>query len=88
MGGVQAHVHKAIERNIVGTSEVLVVKKGRCEIDVYTDNHELVETQRARRVGDFFLCGLCGSSEAGERQGIWDKKMVSRWCGGMVKSGF
>ena len=44
-GEIARHVHLPLERHIVGTSEVLVVKKGRCEIDLYNDDRELVATR-------------------------------------------
>ena len=53
-GEIQRHVHRLLERNIVGTSEVLIVQKGRCEIDVYNDNRELVATRELSR-GDIML---------------------------------
>lgn len=53
-GEIIRHVHRKLERNIVGTSEVLVVRKGRCEIDVYNDQRDLVAT-RELRVGDVML---------------------------------
>lgn len=43
-----------LRRQIAGTSEVLVVKKGRCLIDIYNDDRELVTT-RELRVGDTLL---------------------------------
>lgn len=42
---IPRHVHLPIERHIVGTSEVLVVKKGRCLMDIYNDEKELVATR-------------------------------------------
>ncbi|MCK4727142.1 MAG: hypothetical protein KAT29_15120, partial [Anaerolineales bacterium] len=45
---------RPLERHIVGTSEVLVVKKGRCQIDIYNDAQELVAT-RELRAGDVLL---------------------------------
>jgi quercetin dioxygenase-like cupin family protein len=51
---IARHVHRPQERHIVGTSEVLVVKKGRCVIDVYNDNRELVVT-RELHTGDVIL---------------------------------
>jgi hypothetical protein len=55
MGGeVGRHVHRAIERRLVGTSEVLVVRKGHCLIDVYDDDRTLVAT-RELHVGDVML---------------------------------
>ena len=43
-GTVTPHVHLPVERTIVGTCEVLLVKKGRCEIDIYNVERELVST--------------------------------------------
>lgn len=40
--GVAAHAHSPIQRAIVGMSEVLIVKRGRCIVDVYTDDRVLV----------------------------------------------
>lgn len=54
-GGVVArHVHLAVERNIVGTSEVIVVRSGRCELDVYDDTQQLVAT-RELHPGDVMI---------------------------------
>lgn len=53
-GEVQRHVHLPLERHLTGTSEVVIVKKGRCLMDVYTDDRELVTT-RELRVGDIML---------------------------------
>ena len=41
---VKRHYHLPLERSIVGTPEVLVVRSGRCEMDVYDDDRELVST--------------------------------------------
>jgi len=43
-GEIQRHVHRPLERHLVGTSEVLIVRRGRCEIDIYNDERELVVT--------------------------------------------
>lgn len=51
---IQRHAHRSIERHIVGTSEVLVIKSGHCLIDIYDDARRLVAT-RALRVGDVVL---------------------------------
>lgn len=53
-GEVARHDHKPIERRLVGTSELLFVKSGRCEIDIYNDARELVAT-RELRTGDVML---------------------------------
>lgn len=54
VGEIARHVHRPLERHIVGTSEVLVVKKGLCQIDIYNDDRELVAT-RELRAGDTML---------------------------------
>ena len=51
---ISRHVHRSIERHIVGTSEVLIVKKGHCLIDIYNDDRELVAT-RDLYEGDIML---------------------------------
>ena len=53
-GEIARHVHRPIERRLVGTSEVLVVRQGRCEIDIYNDDRELVAT-RELRAGDITI---------------------------------
>lgn len=53
-GEIEPHVHRPIERNLVGTSEVLIVRRGRCEIDVYDDNRRLVVTRELQK-GDIML---------------------------------
>ena len=53
-GEIQRHVHKPLERHLVGTSEVLVVKQGRCEVDIYNDARQLVTTVELRE-GDVML---------------------------------
>jgi hypothetical protein len=53
-GEIKRHVHLPLERHLIGTAEVLVLRKGRCLMDVYDDNRELVVT-RELRVGDVML---------------------------------
>ncbi len=53
-GEIQRHVHRPLERHLVGTSEVLVVRRGRCEIDIYNDARELV-AMRELHQGDIML---------------------------------
>ena len=53
-GEVKPHLHRPLERTIRGTSEVLVVKKGRCEVDIYSDTKQTVAT-RELRAGDILL---------------------------------
>lgn len=53
-GRIARHVHLPVERYTVGTSEVLVVKKGRCIIDVYNDDRMLVAS-RELTMGDVVI---------------------------------
>jgi uncharacterized protein with PhoU and TrkA domain len=53
-GEITRHTHRPLERHIVGTYEVLVIRKGHCQIDIYSDDRELVAT-RELRTGDVML---------------------------------
>ncbi len=53
-GEIARHVHKPLERHLVGTSEVVIVKSGRCEVDIYDDDHQLIAT-RELGPGDIML---------------------------------
>lgn len=53
-GEITRHVHRPLERHLIGTSEVLIVRSGRCEMDVYNDSRELVAT-RELGPGDVML---------------------------------
>jgi mannose-6-phosphate isomerase-like protein (cupin superfamily) len=45
-GGVIArHIHKPLERHIIGMAEVIVVRSGHCQIDVYDEALSLVATR-------------------------------------------
>ena len=53
-GTIQRHVHKPLERQLIGTSEVLVVRQGRAEVDFYTQDRTFVATRELRK-GDVML---------------------------------
>lgn len=53
-GEVKRHMHLPLERHLVGTSEVLLILKGRTLFDVYDDNRELVATRELCQ-GDIML---------------------------------
>jgi uncharacterized protein with PhoU and TrkA domain len=53
-GEIQRHVHRPLERHLIGTSEVIVVRQGRCEIDIYNNHRQLVATEQLRE-GDILL---------------------------------
>jgi len=51
---IARHEHLPLERRIVGTSEVLIVRQGRCQIDIYDNRRDLVATRELHR-GDIVL---------------------------------
>src|SRR5262245_8431025 len=51
---VARHSHPALERRSQGSSEVLVVRSGLCDLDLYDDDRRLVATRRLT-VGDVVL---------------------------------
>lgn len=53
-GRIVPHVHLSLERHIVGTSEVLVLTKGRCQVDFYNEKKEFV-TAREMGIGDVLI---------------------------------
>ena len=53
-GEIPRHVHLPIERHLVGSTEVLLLQQGRCEVDVYTDDRRMVTT-REMHVGDILV---------------------------------
>lgn len=53
-GEIPRHVHRKIDRRLTGTSEVLIVRTGRCDIDIYNDERDLVAT-RELMPGDIML---------------------------------
>lgn len=44
-GHVEAHVHLPVVRQVVGTSELLVVRSGRCIVDIYSEDRRLVASR-------------------------------------------
>ncbi len=58
-GEIQRHDHRSLERRIVGTPEVLVVRSGRCEVDLYDEQRRHVAT-RELRAGDVILIAAGG----------------------------
>ncbi|MDQ6671398.1 MAG: hypothetical protein M3069_11725 [Chloroflexota bacterium] len=51
---IPRHAHLPIERQVVGTTEVLIVQQGRCEVEVYSDDRRHVTT-RTLGVGDILI---------------------------------
>lgn len=53
-GEIVRHIHKPMERHLVGMSEILLVKKGLLEADFYTDEKQYLETRELGE-GDLVL---------------------------------
>lgn len=53
-GEITRHMHLPVERHIVGTTEVLMVESGRCEVDVFGPEKQLVTTCELG-VGDMLI---------------------------------
>jgi quercetin dioxygenase-like cupin family protein len=55
-GGTQIprHMHLPVERHLTGTTEVLIVQQGRCEVDIFGADRQLVTT-REMHVGDMLI---------------------------------
>ena len=51
---IPRHLHCSTERRITTTSEVLLVQRGRCELDVYETNRRFVRTEELRE-GDILV---------------------------------
>ncbi|MBI5296370.1 MAG: hypothetical protein HY869_12915 [Chloroflexi bacterium] len=54
-GEIPRHVHRPIERRLVGTSESLIIKKGCCQLDIYNDARELVATRELHEGDIMFM---------------------------------
>lgn len=52
--GAARHVHRDAMRSVRGNSEFVLVRKGRCDVDLYDENRELVRTLSLRQ-GDAIL---------------------------------
>lgn len=53
-GAVRRHFHRPLRRSIAGTPEVVVVRSGHCEIDIYDDDRRCVATRELLR-GDIAI---------------------------------
>ena len=53
-GEVPRHAHRPIARTLVGTAEVVIVRQGRCELDLYSETGERLASRELRQ-GDVAL---------------------------------
>lgn len=53
-GEIAPHVHHEVARSLLGTSEVLIVRRGRCQVDFYTQQ-KVYMTTRELQSGDVLI---------------------------------
>jgi mannose-6-phosphate isomerase-like protein (cupin superfamily) len=53
-GVIKRHIHKNVDRQNISSSEALIVREGKLEIDIY-DEHKNLITTRLLESGDFVL---------------------------------
>ncbi len=53
-GVIKRHIHKNVDRRNISSSEALIVREGKLEIDIYDQDKSLVAT-RHLEAGDFVL---------------------------------
>ena len=53
-GEIPRHAHLPVERHLSSGTEVLVIQRGRCEVDVYSEDRRLVAT-RELALGDILI---------------------------------
>jgi uncharacterized protein with PhoU and TrkA domain len=51
---IPRHVHRPVERRLNETSEVLIVRRGSCEVDIYNSARDLVAVRKLR-AGDILI---------------------------------
>lgn len=53
-GEIPRHFHRPMERHLMRTSEVVLLRRGRCVIDIYEDERNLVAS-RELKAGDIVI---------------------------------
>lgn len=56
---IEPHYHNAVQRNVVFTQEVLIIKKGKLKVDFYDDDLKHTES-RILETGDIILLSAGG----------------------------
>ncbi len=56
---IDPHVHNKVERNVQVTQEVLVIKKGKLQVDFYTQEQEYIKSELLE-AGDIILLASGG----------------------------
>jgi mannose-6-phosphate isomerase-like protein (cupin superfamily) len=58
---IEAHVHNLLVRQVLYTQEVLIIKRGKVKVNLYSSNHEFIEA-KILKTGDVIL--LCGGGHS------------------------
>jgi hypothetical protein len=53
-GVIKRHIHRNVDRQNVSSSEALIIRQGRLEIDIFDQNKNLLATRELQQ-GDFVL---------------------------------
>lgn len=53
-GTIAPHLHRPLKRSLIGTSEALLVRQGRVEVDLYSDDRRFIGTWTLEE-GDLIL---------------------------------
>ena len=78
-GEIARHEHRPVERTISGTSEVLVIRSGSCELDVYDDARTLVATRELRQGDVMVMVGGGHGFRLTETTVLLEVKQVPTW---------
>lgn len=58
---IDAHVHNLLVRQVLYTQEVLIIKRGKVKVNLYSSNREFIEA-KILKTGDVIL--LCGGGHS------------------------
>jgi hypothetical protein len=58
---IAAHVHNLLVRQVLYTQEVLIIKRGKVKVNLYSSNHEFIDA-KILETGDVIL--LCGGGHS------------------------
>ncbi len=64
---IQPHIHNPVKRETVGTQEVLFIKSGRIEVDLFSFEQKYLQS-RSLSAGDFIL--LVGAGHGQKQAGM------------------
>lgn len=84
---VPSHLHLPITREVHGTSEVVTVRKGDCEVDLYDDQRRFVATRHLGQGDTILLLGGGHGFRMNEDTVLFEVKQ-GPYAGGLDKERF